>query len=77
MLAQDQVHSNKEGLFHLSAQKDVLSFGGGGYGARLTLLHFDYETLRTNFPAKLIVRLSPKEPPRLDVGDVFLPPRPK
>jgi hypothetical protein len=74
MLAQDQTRSNKDGLFRLNAQKDVLTFGGGAYGAGLTFLHSDYETLRTNFPAKLIVRLNPKGPPRLDTGDIFLQP---
>jgi hypothetical protein len=77
MLTQGQTRSDKDGLFHLDAQKDVLAFGGGVYGATLTFLHSHYETLRTNFPAKLIVRPDPKEPPRLDAGEIFLRPRPQ
>jgi hypothetical protein len=74
MLARVQTMSNRDGFFHLDAEKDVLTFGGGGYGASLTFLRSDYETLRTNFPPKLVVRFSPKDPPKLDAGEIFLHP---
>jgi len=76
MLDQDTVRSREDGSFKLSAEKDVLTFSSGGtYGVSLMLQHSGYETLRTNYPGTGVVWENPKQPPKLDVGDVFLRPR--
>ena len=76
LLNQDAVRTREDGTFKLSATKDVLTFSSGGsYGARLMLQHSGYETLRTNFPGTGVIWENPKQPPKLDAGDIYLRPR--
>ena len=72
MLASGQVHTDKDGLFEMAAEKDVLTFSGGVYLVRLQFQHSNYETLRTNYSGKHITDAGPKSPPELNAGEILM-----